>query len=214
MEFNAFGHHLENNWKIHNIFSLLCQMGHHFSSLGFNGVERQMDPGGQRLITHRAPRTSSHGSIAAVRPSPWTKRIIIIWSSRDWFHPWFLPLVRQSVSQSVKGNPHWQVGLQSPHAPLTRLPFIAAVVGKSWFRYYYYSITSVLYTTTTSIYCTNCSWQAHNERMVIDVTHGLTLVIHTGFHNSLPVSKAFYWRSWKLSFFEMNNWIIQSYMLL
>ena len=120
-----------------------------------------------------------------------------------------------SVSQSVKGNPHWQVGLQSPHAPLTRLPFIAAVVGKSWFRYYYYySITSVLYTTTTSIYCTNCSWQAHNERMVIDVTHGLTLVIHTGFHNSLPVSKAFYWRSWKLSFFEMNNWIIQSCMLL
>ena len=120
-----------------------------------------------------------------------------------------------SVSQSVKGNPHWQVGLQSPHAPLTRLPFIAAVVGKSWFRYYYYySITSVLYTTTTSIYCTNCSWQAHNERMVIDVTHGLTLVIHTGFHNSLPVSKAFYWLSWKLSFFEMNNWIIQSCMLL
>ena len=100
MEFNAFGHHLENNWKIHNIFSLLCQMGHHFSSLGFNGVERQMDPGGQRLITHRAPRLALADRLLG-------RRTIIIGSSRDWFHPWFLPLVRQSVSQRKSTLASW-----------------------------------------------------------------------------------------------------------
>ena len=105
MEFNAFGHHLENNWKIHNIFSLLCQMGHHFSSLGFNeSVERQMDPGGQRLITHRAPRPWRS------RPSPWT---MDEWSSSDHRVTGF---TRDFCHLSVKGNPHWQVGLQSPQS--------------------------------------------------------------------------------------------------